>query len=261
MKYRVITAAAVLTAAAVCIGALTLVFYRHAQVEKWMEKPLSLPDSFLITAHTGCLGTKANSLDSLRAALESGANAVEFDVRFQTDGTPVLSHDAVQDYGKSPRLADAFALIAQKDGVQVNLDLKQTDHLPEIARLGKEAGLLGRLFFTGVGVDDAQTVARECPEIPYYLNLSPDVKQKDSEAYWRRAADQIRLCRAIGINCHYDAASETLVRVMREQGMLVSFWTVDRKADMARIAALGPDNITTKEPIKLRELIDHWGNG
>ena len=48
---------------------------------------------------------------------------------------------------------------------------------------------------------------------------------------------------------------------MREQGMLVSFWTVDRKADMARIAALGPDNITTKEPIKLRELIDHWGNG
>ena len=50
--------AAVLTAAAVCIGALTLVFYRHAQVEKWMEKPLSLPDSFLITAHTGCLGRK-----------------------------------------------------------------------------------------------------------------------------------------------------------------------------------------------------------
>lgn len=45
MKYRVITAAAVLTAAAVCIGALTLVFYRP-QVEKWMEKPLSLPDSF-----------------------------------------------------------------------------------------------------------------------------------------------------------------------------------------------------------------------
>lgn len=46
MKYRVITAAAVLTVAAVCIGALTLVFYGHAQVEKWMEKPLSLPDSF-----------------------------------------------------------------------------------------------------------------------------------------------------------------------------------------------------------------------
>ena len=129
----------------------------------------------------------------------------------------------MQDYGKSPRLADAFALIAQKDGVQVNLDLKQTDHLPEIARLGKEAGLLGRLFFTGVGVDDAQTVARECPEIPYYLNLSPDVKQKDSEAYWRRAADQIRLCGAIGINCHYDAASETLVRVMREQGCSYPF--------------------------------------
>lgn len=261
MKYRVITATAVLTAAAVCLGALTFVVYGHAQVEKWMEKPLSLPDGFLITAHTGCLGTKLNSLDSLRAALESGANAVEFDIRFQSDGTPVLSHDAVQNSDKSPRLADAFALIAQKKGVQVNLDLKQTDHLPEIVRLGKAAGILDRLFFTGVGVDASQTVARECPEIPYYLNLSPDRKQKDSEAYWRQAADQIRLCGAIGINCHYDAASETLVRVMHEQGLLVSCWTVDRKVDMARIAALGPDNITTKEPVKLCELLDHWDNG
>ena len=102
MKYRVITATAVLTAAAVCLGALTFVVYGHAQVEKWMEKPLSLPDGFLITAHTGCLGTKLNSLDSLRAALESGANAVEFDIRFQSDGTPVLSHDAVQNSDKSP---------------------------------------------------------------------------------------------------------------------------------------------------------------
>ena len=70
----------------------------------------------MITAHTGCLGTKANSLDSLRAALESGANAVEFDVRFQTDGTPVLSHDAVQDYGKSPRLADALRSLRRRMG-------------------------------------------------------------------------------------------------------------------------------------------------
>lgn len=39
MKYRVITAAAVLTAAAVCIGALTLVFYGHAQVENgWKSR-------------------------------------------------------------------------------------------------------------------------------------------------------------------------------------------------------------------------------
>lgn len=258
MKYRVVTAAAVLIAAAVCAGALTPVLYGRAQVKKLQAQPLSLPAGFLVTAHTGCLGTKENTLDSLHAALGSGANAVEFDIRFRKDGTPVLAHDALQDHDKSPLLADAFALIAQTEAVQVNLDLKQTDNLPEIARLGEEAGILDRLFFTGVGAGEADKVARECPEIPYYLNVSPDTKQKKSDAYWRQVADRIRLCGAVGINCHYDAASESLVRVMHEQGLLVSFWTVNRKTAMARIASLGPDNITTKEPVKLRELLAGW---
>lgn len=257
MKYKVLTAA-VLTAAVVCVAAAVPVLCGRAQVKRLCAEPLALPDGFLLTAHTGCMGTRENTLDSLRAALESGANAVEFDIRFRSDGTPVLAHDVLQEHDNSPLLADAFALIAQTQGVWVNLDLKQTDHLPEIARLGREAGLIGRLFFTGVGPDDTDQAARECPEIPYYLNLSPDTKQKDSDAYWRQTADRIRLCGAVGINCHYDAASESLVRVMHEQGLLVSFWTVNRRTAMAQIAALGPDNITTKEPVRLKELLAEW---
>lgn len=258
MKYKVITAAAVVTAAAVCAGVLIPVLYGRVQVNKLREQPLALPDGFLITAHTGCLGTKDNTLESLRAALDSGANAVEFDVRFRRDGTPVLAHDALQEHDKSPLLADAFQLIAQKEGIRVNLDLKQMDNLPEIARLGEKAGILDRLFFTGVGLDDTDQVAEECPEIPYYLNVSTDMKQKDNDACWRQTADTIKLCGAVGINCHYDAASKALVRVMHEQGLLVSFWTVNRQAEMARVAALGPDNITTKEPVRLQALLAEW---
>lgn len=258
MKHKMMTAAVILLTAAVCAGALAPVLYGRAQIKKLRARPLALPDGFLITAHTGCLRTKANTLDSLRAALESGANAVEFDIRFQKDGTPVLAHDALRENGKNPLLADAFALIAQKEGIRVNLDLKQTDNLPEIARLGEEAGILERLFFTGVGLDATEKVARECPEIPYYLNVSVDTEQKNSGAYWRQTADQIKLCGAIGINCHFDAASEELVRVMHEQGLLVSLWTVDRKLSMARVASLGPDNITTKQPVKLKELLAEW---
>lgn len=257
-KQKRITAAAVLLAAAVCAGVLIPALYSRSQLAKLQEQPLSMPEGFRITAHTGCLGTKQNTLESLQTALDSGAGTVEFDIRFRADGTPVLSHDALKGDDQSPLLADAFALIAQTENITVNLDLKQTDHLPEIARLGKAAGILDRLFFTGVSLADTEKVARECPEIPYYLNVSPDLKQKDNDAYWRQVADQIRLCGAIGINCEYKAASETLVRVMHEQGLLVSFWTVDRRLPMARVALLGPDNITTREPVALRELLAEW---
>ena len=37
---------------------------------------------------------RENTLDSLRAGLELGADAVEFDVQTTRDGVPVLLHDA-----------------------------------------------------------------------------------------------------------------------------------------------------------------------
>ncbi len=37
---------------------------------------------------------RENTIDSLRSALEQGADAVEIDVRLTRDGVPVLLHDA-----------------------------------------------------------------------------------------------------------------------------------------------------------------------
>ena len=40
-----------------------------------------LPESFTVTAHTGCEGTEDNSLESIRKAYENSADIVEFDLR------------------------------------------------------------------------------------------------------------------------------------------------------------------------------------
>ncbi|MCQ2463606.1 MAG: hypothetical protein MJ177_09445, partial [Clostridia bacterium] len=56
------------------------------------HKP-ALPADFTITAHTGCMGTKPNSLDSICAGDRYKSDIVEFDLRFDPDGNPVLWHD------------------------------------------------------------------------------------------------------------------------------------------------------------------------
>ena len=60
---------------------------------------------------------------------------------------------------------------------------------------------------------------------------------------------------AIGINSNYSHATELFVDTMRKNGLLVSLWTVNKPADMPKILALRPDNITTKKPHILKELI------
>jgi len=50
---------------------------------------------FKLVAHRGyCDAFPENSLESIKAALECGAHAVEFDVQLTADGVPVVCHDA-----------------------------------------------------------------------------------------------------------------------------------------------------------------------
>jgi len=50
---------------------------------------------FKLVAHRGyCDAFPENTLESIKAALECGAHAVEFDVQLTSDGVPVVCHDA-----------------------------------------------------------------------------------------------------------------------------------------------------------------------
>ena len=50
---------------------------------------------FKLVAHRGyCDAFPENTLESIKAALECGAHAVEFDVQLTSDRVPVVCHDA-----------------------------------------------------------------------------------------------------------------------------------------------------------------------
>lgn len=223
------------------------------QYEKKKNKKVILPASFTVTAHTGCEKTEDNSLEAIRKGYESGAHIVEFDLNFTAEGVPVLAHDKAE--ADSPSLDEAFALISELDGLYVNVDCKKTDNLTEVAALAEKHGIKERIFYTGIEEKDVKAVRTQTPDITYWLNADVQKgKNKDSQ-YINSLCDKVISCGAVGINMNYKSCSAELVRLFHERGLLVSIWTVNNGPAMIEALELGADNITTRKPVKLNELI------
>lgn len=253
-----IIAVSTLTTAA-CIGAffgVRAVLNEH-EIAKYEQQGLSLPDGFTVTAHTGCEGSADNSLESVRAGVEAGAGVVEFDLNFAGDGSPVLTHDSVK--GGEVMLAEAFNLLSQYDGLRANMDVKAALNLGAVQTLAEQYGVTDRIFYTGIGSDNVNTVKKDSPNITYYLNVDVDSKRNDDAEYIDSLVKQVTDSGAIGINMNYKSASEVLVKAFHENGLLVSLWTVDKELDMHKMLSLAPDNITTREPKRLMGIIEKRG--
>ena len=100
---------------------------------------MHLSDSFTYTAHTGCVNTKDNSLDSIDAAVQYGADIVEIDLNFTADGQPVLSHD--DPVGGEVSIDEAFEKISKCDGLKVNVDVKNTTNLRAVVNAAEKYGI------------------------------------------------------------------------------------------------------------------------
>ena len=217
------------------------------------SKDAVTPQGFTVTAHTGCEDTADNSLEAIKKGYESGADIVEFDVHFNSKGEPVLAHDYAAD--DSVKLKDAFELIAKCDGLRVNVDCKTVDNLKAIVKTAEECGVKDRIFYTGIQVKDVKTVKADTPEIKYYLNTKIDKTRKNDEHYIRSLVTLTKAVDALGLNIHFSEASEKMIKIFHQEGLEVSLWTVNKEMDMHKVLAMGCDNITTRQPSKLIEII------
>ena len=231
----------------------TIFFGVRVSKMKEYKNNIKIPENFTITAHTGCMNTKDNSLDSMKIGVENGADIIEFDLYFTEDGEPVLSHDEPK--GNEISLSEAFACLATLDGVRANVDMKTVDALEKVYPIAKEHNVEDRIFYTGVKDEFVESVKKDSPEMKYYLNVNVDKSKNTDREYLLSLVEKVKNAGAIGINFNYKSASEELVEVFHENNLLVSIWTVDDEYNMYRILSFGPDNITTRHPDKLSEII------
>lgn len=227
---------------------------RKNKTEFYKNKPLRLPEGFTLTAHTGCMGTKNNSLEAIEKGVECGADTVEFDLYFTADGTPVLSHDKPR--GGEVTLDEAFKKVSEYEKLTVNVDVKTCAYLEKVVPLAQKHGILDRIFYTGVFASWVNDVRTKSPQVKYLLNTDVKSENKHTKEYLQSLVDLVKSNGAIGINMNKNNASKKLVDYFHANNLLVSVWTVSEEKDMHRILYFAPDNITTRNPELLNKIIN-----
>lgn len=216
----------------------------------------TLPQGFTVTAHTGCEGTDDNTLETIHAGAAAGADIVEIDLHFLPDGTPVLKHDEpkASEAGTLPTLDAAFEVLASLD-VKMNVDVKSTDNIPAVLTLAEKHNVKDKIFFTGVEEKDVDAIKAGAPGVGYFLNIDVNKRKNTDPQYLSSLVDKVKDCGALGINLNFKGCSKELVDAFRQEKLPVSLWTANSKSEMYRCLALEPDNITTRKPSLLHEII------
>lgn len=199
---------------------------------------------------------RENTVDSLRSALEQGADAVEFDVRVTRDGVPVLLHDetlqrlwevdrplkslSVDEVrgltdGGVPTLVEA---LAATEGSRVMIDLPGAAD-PRAARriveVIREYGADDRAYYCA-GADSMLAVRAADPSAEIALTWT-------SLAPPRPAV--LEAVRPRWLNYRFTLVDRDLVARVHRDGYLLSVWTPDTRRSMRRLLDLGVDSITT----------------
>ena len=204
----------------------------------------------MLTAHSGCDGTAPNSREYLLYALQSGADALEVDVRRQGE-TLVLSHDAPT--AEPLTLREAFYLLPPEK--QINCDLKTAGLEEAVYCLAKEYGLENRLIFTGEVDPRLFTgVNIPFPEVRWFANINniesgleqriDTMPPEDARKALLDVLQQLTGLRTAGVNWHYSHA-QRVWQEARALGLGISVWTVDDEKDLRYFLALNPTNLTT----------------
>jgi glycerophosphoryl diester phosphodiesterase len=241
---------------------------------------MEMKDILNITAHSGCDSTEQGSLDSIRAGIRNGADAVEVDIRRNSAGELVLSHDRDESgaYRGCAGLAEAFDLVIRDGNVGINCDVKERETIPAILDLAGRKHLgSDRLILTGSATP---STLRKAPEVvknahvwlnieeiveDYYYGCAPALDAYRSligpgkhEHEILKALPSldflldpiIKDCLSLGVeavNMPYASPLLPLIPRFKAGGIQVSLWTLNRREPLERACGLGVLNITTRD--------------
>lgn len=210
---------------------------------------------------------RENTLDSVRSALQLGADAVEIDVRLTRDGVPVLLHDHTLKRlwehdrpllslsadevrglteGQVPTLAETLAVA---DGSRLMLDLPGTPDVKAARRVVdvvREAGAEDRVYY--------------CADAPAMLAVRAADPAAEIALTWKSLAPPrpvlLEAVRPRWLNYRFGLVDKPLTERVHRDGYLVSVWTPDTVRSMRRLITAGVDSITTNRVDALCALRD-----
>ncbi|MFE1883714.1 glycerophosphodiester phosphodiesterase [Streptomyces diastatochromogenes] len=208
---------------------------------------------------------RENTLDSLRSALDLGADAVEIDVRLTRDGVPVLLHDGTLKRlwehdrpllslsadevrgltaGGVPTLAEALATTGDSR-VMVDLcgrvDRRTVQRVMDVVR---QSGARDRVYY--------------CAHAEAMLAVRAADPAAEIALTWTTLAPPrpalLDVVRPRWLNYRFSLVDRDLAARVHHDGYLLSVWTPDTRRSMRRLLDLGVDSITTNRVDALHAL-------
>lgn len=200
----------------------------------------------IITAHSGCENTPDNSLEHIHAAIASGAEMLEVDLRMRPDGTLYLSHDVPETIEERPLLTDLLALIAGTANMGINLDAKEEGLIAPAMELVRQYGLTDRVVFTGACGNDRALAVSLGTDVWCNLAEEGETVKEGLEKILRNGSPCLNAC--------YRQITSEDHRLMQSHGRGVSAWTINDEENLRRFLHMGVMNITTRIPVLAVEL-------
>lgn len=201
---------------------------------------------------------------AFQAAIEAGADGIEFDVRLSGDGVPVIIHDDTlqRTHGlrrrvadmtaeelrnvRVPSLRDLFELMSQNELI-LCLEIKASSPLlPDLcSQLVHEFGFEDRTIV-------------ECFELDVLKLISLKTAALFEPRFY---TDQRLIDRALEVGAsvlalHHRLVKASLIEKAKLAGLRVVVWTVDDPAWVARAQAMGIEALITNDPRTMIEASD-----
>jgi glycerophosphoryl diester phosphodiesterase len=197
-----------------------------------------------------------NTLRAFEVALAQGVDAIEFDVVDAGSGPLMVAHSTAELGPEHPTLAEQH--------VTVQVDLKLTTRLDEVADVLDRHGLAARAVVSSFHLDSLRTLARYAPQLQLGFTYPEDrygvSKQRVFQpairvgslalrrAIVRRVPGMIERAGAKALMLHHTLVSAGAVERAHRAGAAVWTWTVDDPVELARVDAAGVDAVITNDP-------------
>lgn len=224
-------------------------------------------DRPLVIGHRGARSlAPENTLQALQAAIDAGADLVEFDV---SPGL-VLAHSPHEVPDDPLTLDEALDHLLAHD-VGVHIDVKLPGYEREVVEAVRRREAAGRAVVSTAFPSVARAVAAVAPELQRAIGYPRDRLGMARFAWPRpltaggaaalRAAMPVRIplllrqARATVLALHHTLCSAAAVSSAHRSGAPVLVWTVDDPMEAIRFAAAGVDGIVCDDPEAVRKAL------
>jgi glycerophosphoryl diester phosphodiesterase len=209
-----------------------------------------------------------NTLASFDAALQAGVDMIEFDVLPERGtGRLILAHDrAAAGRGQPPTLEEGLAHFASEafDEIELDVDLKAPGYELRVVERLRAYGLVARALVSSQYMRSLLLVREAEPALRLGWSVPRAGSDYTDSALTRplalaylsvyrlllpaRAGRAIRAGHCDAIMAHWRVVTPALVRAVREAGGELYVWTVDKRAQIEQLEALGVTGVITNDP-------------